>query len=267
MGRVLEEIAAQSGNRIKTAINPGEGAFYGPKFEYVLRDAIGRDWQCGTTQVDFNLPERFGAFYIDHDGTKKTPVDGPPGDLRLDGALRRHPDRALRRPLPALARAGAGGRRDDHVGRRRLCPRGDRRGREGGPARRGRPAQREDQLQGPRALAGQGAGDPRRRPQGGGRAHGLDPPPWITGAKVARIGAGARRSRGRGAAARPASAPLPRTRAAPRSISPSTAITSSRGRSPDATAPRRRGAVPGPAPAFPVDVGGGEADVPELLLA
>ena len=61
-------------NRIKTAINPGEGAFYGPKFEYVLRDAIGRDWQCGTTQVDFNLPERFGAFYIDADGSKKTPV-------------------------------------------------------------------------------------------------------------------------------------------------------------------------------------------------
>jgi threonyl-tRNA synthetase len=74
MGRVLETIAAQSGGRIKTAINPGEGAFYGPKFEYVLRDAIGRDWQCGTTQVDFNLPERFGAFYIDQDGAKKTPV-------------------------------------------------------------------------------------------------------------------------------------------------------------------------------------------------
>ncbi|SHO62507.1 threonyl-tRNA synthetase [Pseudoxanthobacter soli DSM 19599] len=74
MSRVLEQIAAQSGGRIKTAINPGEGAFYGPKFEYVLRDAIGRDWQCGTTQVDFNLPERFGAFYIDQDGAKKTPV-------------------------------------------------------------------------------------------------------------------------------------------------------------------------------------------------
>ena len=74
MAKVLEQIAAQSGNRIRTAINPGEGAFYGPKFEYVLRDAIGRDWQCGTTQVDFNLPERFGAFYIDADGSKKTPV-------------------------------------------------------------------------------------------------------------------------------------------------------------------------------------------------
>ncbi len=74
MTSVLEKIAAQSGNRIKTEINPGEGAFYGPKFEYVLRDAIGRDWQCGTTQVDFNLPERFGAFYIGADGEKKQPV-------------------------------------------------------------------------------------------------------------------------------------------------------------------------------------------------
>jgi threonyl-tRNA synthetase len=74
MTKVLETIAKQSGNRIKTEINPGEGAFYGPKFEYVLRDAIGRDWQCGTTQVDFNLPERFGAFYIGSDGEKKQPV-------------------------------------------------------------------------------------------------------------------------------------------------------------------------------------------------
>ena len=74
MATVLSEIQAQGHNRIKTAINPGEGAFYGPKFEYVLRDAIGRDWQCGTTQVDFNLPERFGAFYIDADGSKKAPV-------------------------------------------------------------------------------------------------------------------------------------------------------------------------------------------------
>ncbi len=54
--------------------NPGEGAFYGPKLEYVLRDAIGRDWQCGTLQVDFNLPDRFGAFYMDSNGEKVTPV-------------------------------------------------------------------------------------------------------------------------------------------------------------------------------------------------
>ena len=74
MLRVLEEIKAQHGDIVTTAINPGEGAFYGPKFEYVLRDAIGRDWQCGTTQVDFNLPARFGAFYIAPDSSKTTPV-------------------------------------------------------------------------------------------------------------------------------------------------------------------------------------------------
>ncbi len=72
---VLKQIEARSHiQKIETAINPGEGAFYGPKFEYVLRDAIGRDWQCGTTQVDFNLPERFDAFYIAPDGSKKAPV-------------------------------------------------------------------------------------------------------------------------------------------------------------------------------------------------
>jgi threonyl-tRNA synthetase len=54
--------------------NPGEGAFYGPKLEFVLRDAIGRDWQCGTHQVDLNLPKRLGATYIGEDGHKHTPV-------------------------------------------------------------------------------------------------------------------------------------------------------------------------------------------------
>ena len=74
MSQVLEEIKARHGNVVTTELNPGEGAFYGPKFEYVLRDAIGRDWQCGTTQVDFNLPERFGAFYIAPNSEKTTPV-------------------------------------------------------------------------------------------------------------------------------------------------------------------------------------------------
>jgi threonyl-tRNA synthetase len=74
MSRVLDEIKARHGNVVTTSLNPGEGAFYGPKFEYGLRDAIGRDWQCGTTQVDFNLPERFGAFYISHNSEKTTPV-------------------------------------------------------------------------------------------------------------------------------------------------------------------------------------------------
>jgi threonyl-tRNA synthetase len=71
---VLDEVKRRSNGQVKTAINPGEGAFYGPKLEYVLKDAIGRDWQCGTTQVDFNLAGRLGAFYIDDHSEKKTPV-------------------------------------------------------------------------------------------------------------------------------------------------------------------------------------------------
>src|SRR6185312_12198704 len=56
------------------SLNPGEGAFYGPKLEFVLRDSIGRDWQCGTLQVDFNMPGRLGAYYIDEHSQKRTPV-------------------------------------------------------------------------------------------------------------------------------------------------------------------------------------------------
>jgi threonyl-tRNA synthetase len=59
---------------IETSLNPGEGAFYGPKLEFVLRDAIGRDWQCGTLQVDFNLPARLGAVFVGEDSQKHTPV-------------------------------------------------------------------------------------------------------------------------------------------------------------------------------------------------
>jgi threonyl-tRNA synthetase len=59
---------------LKYSLNKGEGAFYGPKIEFVLRDAIGRDWQCGTLQVDLNLPARLGATYIGEDGVRHTPV-------------------------------------------------------------------------------------------------------------------------------------------------------------------------------------------------
>mgnify|MGYP001414735037 FL=1 len=65
---------AVKATKLEYKINNGEGAFYGPKIEFVLRDAIGRDWQCGTLQVDFNLPGRLGASYVGKDGTKKVPV-------------------------------------------------------------------------------------------------------------------------------------------------------------------------------------------------
>ena len=65
---------AVKASKIEYIINKGEGAFYGPKIEFVLRDAIGRDWQCGTLQVDLNLPGRLDASFVDKDGTKKVPV-------------------------------------------------------------------------------------------------------------------------------------------------------------------------------------------------
>jgi threonyl-tRNA synthetase len=68
----LKSAAAAAG--IEYTLNKGEGAFYGPKLEFVLRDAIGRDWQCGTLQVDLNMPERLGAYYIDAHSAKRTPV-------------------------------------------------------------------------------------------------------------------------------------------------------------------------------------------------
>ena len=68
---LLEAVKA---TKLEYTINKGEGAFYGPKIEFVLRDAIGRDWQCGTLQVDLNLPERLGATFVDKDGSKKVPV-------------------------------------------------------------------------------------------------------------------------------------------------------------------------------------------------
>jgi threonyl-tRNA synthetase len=67
-------LSAIKQSKLEYTTNKGEGAFYGPKIEFVLRDAIGRDWQCGTLQVDLNLPNRLGASYVAKDGSKKIPV-------------------------------------------------------------------------------------------------------------------------------------------------------------------------------------------------
>ena len=70
--KALKEAMEATG--LAYSLNPGEGAFYGPKLEFVLRDAIGREWQCGTLQVDLNMPERLGGNYVSNDGAKKNPV-------------------------------------------------------------------------------------------------------------------------------------------------------------------------------------------------
>ena len=69
---ILREACEKSGHEFK--INPGDGAFYGPKLDFKLRDSMGRIWQCGTIQLDMNLPERFDCFYIDTDGEKRRPI-------------------------------------------------------------------------------------------------------------------------------------------------------------------------------------------------
>ena len=89
-------------------INEGDGAFYGPKLDFHLEDSLGRTWQCGTIQLDFQLPERFELEYIGADGEKHRPIMIHRVVLRLDRALHRHPHRALCRRVPHLARAGAG---------------------------------------------------------------------------------------------------------------------------------------------------------------
>ena len=68
----LEEATKLAG--LDYVLNPGEGAFYGPKLEFGLKDCLGRDWQCGTIQVDFNLPQRLGAEYVGKDNQKHIPV-------------------------------------------------------------------------------------------------------------------------------------------------------------------------------------------------
>ena len=89
--------AATKAAGIEYTLNPGEGAFYGPKLEFVLKDAIGRDWQCGTLQVDLNLPGRLGAHYIDDHEPEAHAGHAAPGDLRLAGAVLRDPAGAPRR--------------------------------------------------------------------------------------------------------------------------------------------------------------------------
>ena len=167
---------AREDNRIKTGINEGEGTFYGPKFEYTLKDAIGREWQCGTTQVDFNLPERFGAFYIGSDSEKKQPVMV---HRAICGSIERFLGILIENyaghlplwfaPLQVVV-ATITSDADDYAEQvvKKL--------KAAGLMARSRPAQREDQLQGPRALAGQGSGHPRLRQARGRGGNGQHPP-------------------------------------------------------------------------------------------
>ena len=187
LARMLKQIARPvRQSRSRPAINPGEGTFYGPKFEYVLRDAIGREWQCGTTQVDFNLPERFGAFYIGADSEKKQPVMV---HRAICGSMERFLGILIENyaghfplwfaPVQVVV-ATITSDADDYA------QQGGRAAEARGPRGRDRPAQREDQLQGPRAFAGQGAGDPRLRQARGGGGDGQHAPARLARPGIAR---------------------------------------------------------------------------------
>ena len=169
-------MAALEASQRPWTLNKGEGAFYGPKLEYVLRDAIGRDWQCGTVQVDLNLPGRLGAFYIDEHSNKIVPVmlhRAMFGSLeRFIGVMIEHYAGHL--PLwlsPVQAVVATITSDADDFARDAIVAAAARRA-----SRRGRPAQREDQLQGARTFARQSAGPAGRRPQGSGGTYGVDPP-------------------------------------------------------------------------------------------
>ena len=159
---------------------PGEGAFYGPKFEYVLRDAIGRDWQCGTTQVDFNLPERFGAFYIAANSEKTTPVMV---HRAICGSIERFIGILLENHaghLPLWLAPVADRRLHDHLRRATTTrwsssPRARKQGLRVEADLRNEKISykvREHSLAKVPVLLAVGK-------QGGGRAHGLDPPPRL----------------------------------------------------------------------------------------
>ncbi len=173
------EGALQSASKaagVDLILNPGEGAFYGPKLEFVLRDAIGRDWQCGTLQVDFMLPERLGASYVAEDGSRKVPVmlhRAIFGSFeRMIGVLIEH--YAGRFPLwlaPTQAVVATIVNDADSYANEVAAKL-----RAAGMRVETRPAQREDQLQGPRAFAGPRPADPGRRPARHGGQDGGRPP-------------------------------------------------------------------------------------------
>ena len=185
-------------------LNQGEGAFYGPKLEYTLRDAIGRDWQCGTVQVDLNMPERLGAFYIGADGARHVPVmmhRAIFGSLeRFTGILIEHYAGHLPLWLSPVQVVVATIVSDADEYAREVSAELTR----GGPERRDRSAQREDQLQGARALPRQGPGAGRGRQARGGRRHRLDPPARQPGAGDSAAHGGYRLADGGGASTRPA---------------------------------------------------------------
>ena len=101
-------VAAEASG-LELVLDPGGAAFYAPKISVQAKDALGRTWQMSTIQVDFQLPERFDLAYTAPDGSRQQPYDDPPRAFRVDRALLRRADRALRRRVPGVVVPGPGG--------------------------------------------------------------------------------------------------------------------------------------------------------------
>ena len=164
---------------LECELNPGEGAFYGPKLEFVLRDAIGRDWQCGTLQVDFARAAGRGIR-----GRGRLPPaagDAAPGSARFAGTLPGYSDRVHRRPFAAVDVTQPGGGGDHHQRGGRLRRRGGGAAQsQGHPGGAGYP-QRKNRFQGSRALQGQDRPHLGGGRKGSGRTQGGDPQPGLQG--------------------------------------------------------------------------------------
>ena len=122
--KTRSKTSAASLGHADCTIEPGEAAFYGPKIDFVVTDCIGREWQLGTVQLDYNLPtERFDLEYIGADNQPHRPVMIHRAPFGSHGAVHRRADRAFRRRVPAVARARAGARADRQRKVRGLRPR------------------------------------------------------------------------------------------------------------------------------------------------
>ena len=142
--RALE--SALRRKEVQFELDPGGGAFYGPKIDVNIRDAIGREWQCSTVQLDFNLPERFELEYVAADGLAAPAHHDSPRPAGFAGTLLRHPDRALRGQVSVLAGAGADGRAGHYRAPGGLCSAGAECLAGRGIARRCRLEKRNDRL-------------------------------------------------------------------------------------------------------------------------
>ena len=128
-------------------INEGDGAFYGPKLDFHLEDSIGRTWQCGTIQLDMQMPQRFDITYVGSDGEKHQPGHDPPRYLRIHRKIHRYPHRTLCRKIPTLAGAGTGEAADGNREVLRLCAENRAAVRRSRTACGSRYQKREDRLQ------------------------------------------------------------------------------------------------------------------------